>query len=354
MKKSIVFLGLGGMLLVGMLGLSATSKAPDSAKKGKFISLGFYNVENLFDLADDPNKNDNEFLPEGTYKWTPENYVVKLGNLARAISDLGDPDGPELLGLAEVENRTVIEDLIATPALEKGGYDIVHAESPDDRGIDVALIYKKKYFRPLVQKSLRVAMADVPDFKTRDILMVKGIFGKKDTVHIFVNHWPSRRGGEAESSPKRELAASVLKSAVDSLLQINSQAKIAIMGDFNDDPNNKSLNEVLQAAPLENLKSASLINLMYNMEAETGMGTLMYQRQWNLFDQVILSKAFFEPKSKSSTCIPQSAGIHHPEWMEVADGDWKGAPRRSYIRGEFLKDGCSDHFPVFVHLTLPK
>lgn len=336
-----------------LLGLpvACSGEEKDPPAKGGQITVAFYNVENLFDIEDDPATNDQEFLPTGSYKWTAECYATKIDNLARVIDSLGDADGPEILGLSEVENKQVIEKLLEHPRLKDKGYKIIHENSPDQRVIDVAMIYKEKYFVPTSTENLRVPFENVnPDIKTRDILVVKGKIGKKGEVIIAVNHWPSRRGGSDESSFKREKAASVLREHLDAIRGANPDANIIVMGDLNDDPNNKSVQTVLgSSGDAANLDGSTLYNPWEAIRAADKEGSLMYRKQWDMFDQILLSKSLCSNKSKVKYVMGSNA-IYHPEWMRVADGDWKGAPRRSHIRRQFYPDGFSDHFPVYIYL----
>lgn len=340
-------LSIGLALLMGFFFLTAATAGP--AKK-KTVSIGFYNVENLFDTEDDPDKNDQEFLPGGSYGWNKDHLKIKLDNLGKVISELGDDDGPEILGLAEVENKAVVEMLCKNSYLKKKGYEVVHAESPDQRGIDCALIYKKKFFLPLYQKSYSINFSDVnPDITTRDILLVKGILDQKHEVTFLVNHWSSRRGGKKKSDWKRVRAAQKLRHVVDSIMKFDPLSNVVIMGDFNDEPADSSVHNVLRAGK-DNQQAAlsKLYNCFYKLQ-DDGMGSLKYKQYWDMFDQVILSHNMVNGKSPLHY-IDCSASIYNPKWMRVPEGDWKDAPKRSHIRRQFHEDGYSDHFPVFIQL----
>lgn len=341
---------LSTLLFTGLSFLMLQAGGPEKYKKK--VTVAFYNVENLFDTEDDPTINDNEFLPEGSYKWTEENLQVKLQNLARVISQLGDDDGPEILGLAEVENRGVIEMLVKSSALKKRGYQIIHHDSPDQRGIDVALIYKKKTFLPLYFKAYPVPFPENPDMKTRDILLVKGILDKEMEVTFVVNHWSSRRGGAETSSFKRERAAGILRAVVDSVQNLDPLANMVIMGDMNDEPNNRSVHAVLRAGK-DSLEAVymGLYNPMYAL-LECGEGSLKYKGEWDMFDQIIVAAPMTITEKARLHYVPGSAAVYRPSWMAQTDteGDWKDAPRRSHISRKFHEDGFSDHFPVFIHL----
>ncbi|MEY3442556.1 MAG: hypothetical protein RLZZ519_837 [Bacteroidota bacterium] len=318
--------------------------------KMKTLTVAFYNMENLFDTEDDPAINDEEFLPSGTNQWTGERYKKKLANMAKAISQLGNPDGPDVLGMCEVENRKVLEDLVATAALKKKGYGIVHTNSPDQRGIDCALIYKTKRFVPLYSKAYPVLFPENKDLATRDILLVKGILDKKHDVTFIVNHWPSRRDGDKESAWKRERAAQTLRTVVDSIFNLDPLANLVMMGDFNDEPADMSMNKTLKAGR-DSIEACAtfLYNCMAPIKAE-GRGTLKFKGGWNLFDQMIVSTGMITNKSLVHY-QKGSANIYNPEWMRQTDeGDWKDAPKRTFIGKRYVEDGFSDHFPVYITL----
>jgi predicted extracellular nuclease len=317
---------------------------------GKRLSVAFYNVENLFDTEDNPDKIDEEFLPEGLYKWTDQIYHQKLENLARAIGQLGDADGPEILGLAEVENRKVVEDLVHLTSLKGRNYAVVHEESPDMRGIDVALVYDPKVFRYQRHQNLLVDFPDEPDYTSRDILLVEGKV-RGETLYVLVNHWPSRRGGEAESEARRLRAAAVARAAVDSLFSLNPDADIVLMGDFNDDPHNKSMTESMQASGVKaSVASRGFFNPMASLHDPETTGTLTYQRKWNLFDQFLVSKHLLSaPKLHY---VEGSAAIFNPVFLQVGFGSAKDAPRRAIFKNEFQPEGFSDHFPVYLQLQV--
>lgn len=308
-----------------------------TAQKRTVGAIGFYNVENLFDTSDDPNEEDEEFTPTGRNKWDERRYASKKQNIAKVLSEMAN--GPDIIGLAEVENLFVIQELISHPTLKKHNYQIIHKDSPSWRGIDCALIYKPTRFKILDFEAIRF-----PDenYRTRDILYVKGIyFG--DTLHIFVNHWPSRRGGKAE---RRIEAAGELRRAVDKILISNKEAKIVVMGDFNDDPFNKSVKKELRA--VGKLKGISTGDL-YNVTAPTfkqGYGTLFYKGAWSLFDQIIVSQGLLS-KSAGISYQKNSFSIFGPNWMRVKEGQFAGGPKRSFGFGVYL-NGYSDHFPTYI------
>jgi predicted extracellular nuclease len=325
-------------------------KPVDAPDKAKTLTVAFYNMENLFDTEDDPAINDEEFLPAGPYAWTPERYKRKLGNMAKVIAELGNEEGPDVLGMCEVENRKVLEDLVVTSALKKKGYGIVHTNSPDQRGIDCALIYKTKRFVPLYSKAYPVLFPENKDLATRDILLVKGILDKKHDITFVVNHWPSRREGAEASAWKRERAAQTLRTVVDSIMTLDPYTNLVMMGDFNDEPADASMNKTLKAGR-DSVEACAtyLYNCMAPVKAE-GRGTLKFKGGWNLFDQMIVSTAMITKKSLVHY-TKGSANIYNPEWMRQTEpGDWKDAPKRTFIGKKYVEDGFSDHFPVYITL----
>ncbi len=304
-----------------------------------------YNVENLFDTVDDPKIPDEEFLPESEKKWDNERYQKKLNDLSRVISEINEKELPEIVGLVEIENRVVLEDLIQTGPLKDQGYTIIHEESPDFRGIDVALIYRKDAFKELMHETLPVVFPDNPEFKTRDILHVTGQI-KNKTVHIFVNHWPSRIGGDEKTEPKRVLAASVLKSKIDDILALDPKARIIIMGDMNDEPTNKSLVETLGAKSPDS--GAKLVNLMIP-DDNSGLGTYFYSGNWNMLDNLVVSDELIS--GKRIQIVDQKGFIYSSDWMIYTNKTGDKTPNRSYVGNKYVA-GVSDHFPVYLKLIV--
>lgn len=310
-----------------------------SGKQLSHVTVVNYNVENLFDTEDDKHIDDNEFLPESEKKWTPERYQKKLDDIARVLTSIDAKDLPEIIGLEEVENRGVLEDLINTSAMGKGHYAIVHQDSPDNRGIDVALLYRPAEFQLI---SFEVIPVD-PGFKTRDILHVYGKF-KKQNFHFFVNHWPSRIGGLEKSEPNRVVAAETLKKAVDQVLATDPTANIVIMGDMNDTPENKSLKEVLGAGMPGS--PSQLVNLMMPLALE-GKGSYYYRGSWDMLDNLIVSQSLLD--SKGFRVSPVKGHIFSQDWMNYTDKNGNVSPNRTY-GGPNYYGGVSDHYPVYFEL----
>ncbi|MDT0675229.1 endonuclease/exonuclease/phosphatase family protein [Autumnicola musiva] len=350
--KKYKCLSLLGIWIITIL-FSAQSTLGQEAKSYEIITVAFYNVENLFDTENDPFTFDDDRTPSGKDFWTEEKYRDKIANISKVLSEIGaekSGSSPAVIGLCEIENLEVLEALVSHSNLSSEDYGSIHYDSPDSRGVDVGLLYKKAVFSPLNSQSRRLMLYESDDpskrVYTRDQLVVTGLLNGEE-IHFIVNHWPSRSGGEAKSSYRREKAAYLNKQIIDSLYQINPYAKIISMGDFNDDPTNKSFKKVLQTkATKENLQFQQLYNPMEKMLKE-GHGTLAYRDNWNLFDQIILS----QPLTGNSYSNYQfyKAGIFNKEYLITANGQYKGYPFRSYGYGGYT-GGYSDHFPVYIYL----
>ncbi|MEZ4875361.1 MAG: endonuclease/exonuclease/phosphatase family protein [Flavobacteriaceae bacterium] len=326
-------------------------------KSYKINTVAFYNLENLFDFEDDPLIFDDDRTPNGKDHWTEELYNAKLKNMAQVISEIGKEDtgtSPTIIGVCEVENLRVLEDLLNQEALKGKDYGIVHFDSPDRRGIDVALLYQKKVFTPIKSEAHELKIYEDNDptqrIYTRDQLLVSGMLdGEK--ISFIVNHWPSRSGGEARSRFKRIKAAKLNKQIIDSLFSEDPYAKIITMGDLNDDPTSPSVSEILQPKKeKEGLAIKELYNPMMDM-FKKGLGTLAYRDGWNLFDQMILSAEL--TKNDYSSYRFYKAGIFNKTYLANPKGKYKGYPYRSYADGGFT-GGYSDHFPVYLYLIKEK
>ncbi|TYC13523.1 endonuclease/exonuclease/phosphatase family protein [Bizionia gelidisalsuginis] len=334
-------------LIIAFVGVNAQEE-----KKYKIHTVAFYNLENLFDAVDDTSKND-EASPIMEIKSDREGvYKKKVRNMAKVISDIGLSDtgnSPAVIGICEVENRTVIEDLANAPELLNKDYGIVHFDSPDRRGIDVALMYQKDLFQLISKSAHTLKIFDNASRKriyTRDQLLVTGKLDG-ETMHFIVNHWPSRRGGEERSRAKRVAAAKLSKHIIDSLQVIDPYAKIIIMGDLNDNPNNASIKDVLKA---ERKKKQVALKGIYNPMItlfKKGQGSNAYRDSWSLFDQMMLTKPFIEEGYQSFKFY--KAGIFNKNYLINTTGRYKGYPFRSFGNGSFT-EGYSDHFPVYVYL----
>ena len=341
-------------LICFVLFLSFLFKVNGQQKKlFKIHTIAFYNLENLFDTINDPTKFDEASPIMELNTSRSEIYKKKVHNMARVISDIGFDDtrnSPAILGVSEVENREVLEDLVNDTLLRDKDYGIIHYHSPDARGIDVALLYQKKLFSPITTSSHELKIYDDATRNrvyTRDQLLVSGNL-EGDLIHLIVNHWPSRSGGEARSRPKRVAAAKLTKHLVDSLQVIDPYAKIFIMGDLNDDPTNESVRTVLQTEKdRDKVKFKGIYN-PYENYFKDGLGTTAYRDAWSLFDQILLTKPLLE-KDFSSFRLYKS-GIYNKNYLIDKSGTYKGYPKRSWSYGGFT-DGFSDHFPVYVYVV---
>lgn len=302
-----------------------------------FLAMS-YNVENLFDTIDNPIKNDNEFLPSSERNWNSYRYQKKLTDISKVIVAAGSEwHNPDVVGLCEVENDTCLRDLLNRTNLHKLHYNYIHYESEDQRGIDVALLYNEQTFTPLFHQPIRITFEDLSR-KTRDVLYVKG-FAKSinDTIHIFQCHFPSRRGGKEASEPYRMKVAQTVRHQIDSIFSENNDAKIIIMGDFNDYPNDKSITEGLSAQKI----GTNCSQCLFNLEDKQAEGTHKFQGQWNFLDQAIVSSAFLK------TYTINYAVLQNDFLLQKNEKNGETSPRRTYL-GTFYKGGISDHLPIVV------
>ena len=319
----------------------------------KIHTIAFYNVENLFDTINDINKND-EASPIMEIKFNrSEIYKKKVKNMARVIADIGADlinKSPSIVGLSEVENRNVIEDLLNNEHLLNKNYDIVHYDSPDERGVDVGLIYNKNVFKINSTKSHELIIYDNKSSKrnyTRDQLVVSGLLDN-ELIHVIVNHWPSRSGGEERSRAGRMAAAELNKKIIDSLQNKYKNAKIITMGDFNDDPHDDSMKKILNAKKyIEDVKTNGIYNPMEVILSDQGIGSNAYRDVWQLFDQILVTEPFLNKKYDSYQFY--KAGIFNKSYLINKAGRYKGYPFRSFSWGSFT-GGYSDHLPPYIYL----
>lgn len=342
------------LLIILLAGVSVFAQ---DKKSYRIHTIAFYNLENLFDYEDDPLTNDDDRTPEGKDHWTEKIYRDKLHNMAKVLSEIGSDitgTSPSIIGVCEIENRRVLEDLINQESLLLKDYGIIHFDSPDRRGIDVALLYQKKIFTPSHFKAIDLKLYELEDASkrifTRDQLLVTG-YMEGEKFHFIINHWPSRRGGEEQSRFKRMKAAKLNKSLIDSLFSQDPYAKIISMGDFNDDPVSPSFSEVLKTRKSKRkMALKELFNPMEKMYRK-GLGTLAYNDRWNLFDQIILSTEL--TLNDYSEYRFYKAGIYNKPYLTNGKGRYKGYPFRSFSDGGFT-GGYSDHYPVYVYLIKEK
>lgn len=353
-----------------LLVLFSLFEANGQQKKYAVRTVAFYNFENLFDTINNPNF-DEEWLPKGLQRWTSEKYKQKLENLSKVLMQIGTNDqqkeAPTFIGGSEIENRGVLEDLVKQPNISKNDYGIVHFDSPDKRGIDVALLYQKKYFKPTSfinipliiyrgnsnekEKETEEDKAEEDKIEvtydkrvyTRDILLVTGFLDGEE-INIMVNHWPSRSGGEKKSSPFREAAGRLSRKIMDSIYKINPNAKIISMGDYNDGSYNKSIKEGVGAKLKKSeVKPFGVYNPFEQM-AKEGHASLFYRDSGDIFDQIMVSETLI--KEDRTTYQYWKAGIYNKPFMIEKFGRYSGYP----LRHSENEIGYSDHFPVYIYL----
>lgn len=313
-------------------------------KKQRY-TVAFYNLENLFDPEQNTHTLDKDYTPNGIKKWTPERYRRKLVKMARTIANIGEKDNtyaPVLVGVAEAENRGVLEDLLNTKPLDTLDYGFIHFDSPDERGIDTGLLYRKKYFKVHHTEPFALMVNNPGGIRdtTRDILYVKGELNN-ELVHIFVNHWPSRRDGDVATEYKRIAAAKQIIDKINSIRVASIDANIIVMGDFNDDPSSKSVQLLTQ--------EGLLFNPMETLHVPLKTGTSIFGGNWNLFDQILVSHSFLN--YQKGTHSFDSAAIYDHKSLKEKKGTYKGTPYRTYVADRYM-GGYSDHFPVYAVFSI--
>ena len=336
------------LLLSLSSGILCAQPQKQKADRHTDFTLVFYNVENLFDTINDPNCQDEEFLPGATNRWDSKKYTKKLENLARVLYHTDSLRLPVIIGLAEIENRTVLNDLVACGDLQKGQYRIVHENSRDPRGIDVALLYRPSAFSLITHHKIRMKDPELDPHRTRECLYVCGVLGGTDTLHLVVNHWKSRSGGTEKTEPLRLAYARVIRKLTDSILAARPHAAIILMGDFNDTPENVSLQTTLG---VQNTTEAPAWDHLYNLTAavaESGEGS-HYYKSWEMFDQIIVSGALLKATSTGLHSKPQARPFKRP-WMLYKNSSGQMVPDRTYNNGKYY-GGYSDHLPVTLQLV---
>lgn len=344
---------LNQILTIAIVAVLAFSGFAASAQKPHTVM--FYNVENLFDTLNDPDINDEEFLPEAAKAWNTSKYTRKLANIEQVLMGLSSSirDFPVVIGLSEIENRNVLEDIIVQGKLINGNYRICHHDSPDRRGVDVAFLYRPDRFVFEGQSALPVQMEEFPAMRTRDVVLM---WGKIDGEQFcfMVAHWPSRSGGQAASDPKRRAAAKVMRDAADSIYRVNPACKIVMMGDFNDDPIDPSIAEVLNAkGKVKELEEGDLFNPYWSM-FKAGHGTLAYQDAWNIFDNIVVSENLVNARAgelrlQKGTMPKFYGNIYRASFLFQQSGQYKGYPLRTFVGNDF-QGGYSDHLPVYIFI----
>ena len=326
------------------------------AQNDDTLYFGFWNLQNLFDTVDDPNKDDEAFLPNGDMEWTKDRLDKKMYNLARVIRSMNDGNGPDVLGVCEVENQNVL-DLMINKYLSDLNYKTAYLESPDNRGIDNGLIFKSNKFKLINIQADTIHLSD--GWPTRLIMGVNLLTDNNEKITVFVNHWPSRSGGQLESESNRIEAAKTLRYAVDRIFKIEENAQIFIIGDFNDDPINKSVLETLRAHPIkcdslnaefEVESEGELFNLSYE-SYENELGSYKYRDTWNMLDQIIVSGSLITGDVINYIC--NTFEVYKPNFLITKSGDYKGTPFPTYGGRRYL-GGYSDHFPVIAKFKIKR
>jgi len=323
----------------------------DDDIRGKYgLRIMFYNLENFFDVHNDSITQDDDYTAFGMKHWGREKYNTKLNNTYKVIASVGGWEPPEIIGVCEVENKWVMSEIAGGTPLRKFNYKFIHYDSPDPRGIDVALLYRPDKFKPLFHQTLRIVFPFDTTSRTRDILYVKGLTSTKDTLHIFVNHFPSKFGGAMVTIPKRNYVAGFLRTKIDSILAISPEANIIIMGDFNDEPTDESITKALNAkCDTNDLKTADLFNLMCKLKATEKLGSNKFREQWSLIDQMIVSTSLAKNKQKWHV-KNYRAYIFKPGYLLQEDEIYMGLKTFRTYNGARYTGGYSDHLPVYMDL----
>lgn len=351
MKK--LFAAVAAVALMAMVGTASCTGdvLPQSNAQMKIYGVAFYNLENLFDTINNNGSYDLEFSPQGDRQWDSRKYWSKINNLARTINAMANnytPQGPAIIGVSEIENITVLQDLVKDEQIKGRMYSIVHHDSPDRRGVDVGLLYNPRLFKVLNVTNHRLVMPNYERFRTRDQMCVTGILGT-DTISVIVNHWPSRLGGQQQSSYLREAAAALSKQISDSLWAIRPGQPVIVMGDLNDDPQDVSCAKVLNAKRDEKgVGPEGFFNPWWKV-LDKGIGTLAYKGSWNLFDQIIVSGGLLKQNAKPGHLEYWKCMVNNFDFLYDKEGSRQGSPLRTYSAGVWL-DGYSDHFPTEIFL----
>lgn len=324
----------------------------DAKTQYRVYGVAFYNLENLFDTINSNGTYDLEYSPAGAKQWDSRKYNAKIHNMAYAISELKSkttPMGPAIIGVSEIENKSVLDDLVKDPQIRKWDLQVVHHDSPDRRGVDVGLLYNPRFFKFESVENHRLKIEGYETFRTRDQMCVTGLLG--DTrVSVIVNHWPSRLGGQEKSSYLREAAAALSKSIADSVWAVDPQRRVIVMGDLNDDPDDKSLVDVLGGKrKTGEVQPHGFYNPWWSILRDKGVGTLAYKGNWNLFDQIVISGNLLSENAGKNDLQFFKAIVHNREFLIDRQGTRAGYPLRTFAAGIWL-NGYSDHFPTEIFL----
>ena len=315
--------------------------------------VAFYNLENLFDIYDDPETHDEEFTPDGIKQWNEVKYQKKLTNMERVLFDMAaiQKDYPIVIGVSEIENRSVLEDLISQPKLKGANYRICHYDSPDARGVDVAFLYRADVFKLEGSENIKLVVEELPDFRTRDFVVMWGTI-EGEPFYFLVSHWPSRLGGKEASQFKRDACAKQIREIKDKLLAENPNTKVIVMGDFNDDATDASLVKVMGAkGKVKDLAEGDFFNPFFQM-LRAGHGTLAYQDMWNLFDNICVTENLVNDEPGKLKLIKGKkfyGNIFRRPYMLQQEGQYKDYPLRTFVTNNF-QNGFSDHFPVYIYI----
>ena len=337
------------LLILSVMALAATSVVAQD----KPYMVAFWNFENLFDIYNDPETHDDEFTPEGIKKWNETKYQKKLYNLERVIFDMAaiNKEYPIVLGVSEIENRSVLEDLVSQPKLKGAKYRVCHFDSPDARGVDVAFLYRADVFKLEGSDNIKLNVPELPNFRTRDLVVMWGTI-EGEPFYFLVSHWPSRLGGKEASQFKRDACAKQIREIKDSLLKENPATKVIVMGDFNDDATDASLVKVMGAkGKLKELETGDFFNPYYQM-LKAGLGTLAYQDSWNLFDNICVTENLVNGTYGKLRLMKGKkfyGNIFTRPYMLQQEGQYKGYPLRTFVTNNF-QNGFSDHFPVYIYI----
>lgn len=341
--------------LIASMTANAKTDSKNAAEKRQYNVYGvaFYNLENLFDTINNNGKYDIEFSPKGARQWDGKKYWSKISNLARCIKAMTTkttPMGPAVIGVSEIENRSVLQDLVRDPQIAEWNLQVVHHDSPDRRGVDVGLLFNPRMFRLLNVNNHRLFIERNPNLRTRDQMCVTGVLGGTDTINIIVNHWPSRLGGQEQSSYLREGAAALSKQIADSIWALHPDQGVIVMGDLNDDPMDKSCAVVLGAQKkADGVAPDGFFNPWWKILEDDGVGTLAYKSAWNLFDQIIISGTLLPQNARPGGLEYFNCKVNNFDFLRGKDGNRQGYPLRTYSGGVFL-NGYSDHFPTEIFL----
>ena len=315
--------------------------------------VAFWNLENLFDIYDDPETHDEEFTPNGVKQWNEIKYAKKLANVERVLFDIAavQKEYPIVIGVSEIENRSVLEDLVEQPKLKGANYRICHYDSPDARGVDVAFLYRSDVFKLEGSDNIKLNVEELPNFRTRDLVVMWGTIDG-EPFYFLVSHWPSRLGGKEASQFKRDACAKQIREIKDSLLANNPATKVIVMGDFNDDATDASLVKVMGAkGKVKELETGDFFN-PFNEMLRANQGTLAYQDSWNLFDNICVTENLVNASEGEYRLIKGKkfyGNIFVRNYMLQQEGQYKGYPLRTFVSNNF-QNGFSDHFPVYIFI----